>query len=94
MLLISQLHSDAVDYAADLIKAGVDYQIIEWNLLNQERFAPLVSSFDIEDLYDGIQNILSCADDQVEDERLRNEERAWEYERDYPEPHDVQKWER
>lgn len=88
------LRRHAVAYAAGLIEAGTDYQEIEWNLLNLERFAPLISSFDAEDLYDEVSLILSAADDEVEDKKLRNAERAAEYSNQYPELDDVMKRER
>lgn len=94
MTTLLNLRRLAHSYAVNRLRDGADYQEIEWDLLNLEQFKAFAANRDIEDLYDYISAIIADADLTVEEENRRNEERAAEYERQWPELHDVQKWER
>jgi hypothetical protein len=92
----SSLYREAVAYAAKQITAGSDPQQIEWDLLNLDQFSPLISSFDIEDLYQEVVWIIENGEEAAEDERLRVMERdAQRYEQylsDYPELDTHREW--
>jgi hypothetical protein len=94
MIALLNLRRLAVSYAVSEIKIETDYQEIEWNLLNLDQFKPLIASFDVEVLYDCVSEILSEADDQIADEKLRNAQRYDEYLAEYPELDDVMSRER
>lgn len=92
----SHLYRKAISYVAKQTIAGIDPQQIEWDLLNLDQFSPLVSSFDIEDLYDRITDIREEGEEAAEDERLRAmEQDAQRYEQylsDYPELDTHREW--
>jgi hypothetical protein len=94
MTTLLNLRRIAHSYAVNRLRDGVDYQEIEWDLLNLEQFKAFATNPAIHDLYDYISAIIADADLTVEEENRRNEERYEEYLQEWPELHDVQKWER
>jgi hypothetical protein len=86
------LYRKAVAYAAGQIEIGTDYQDIEWSLLNLEDFAPLINGLDIEVMYDCVSEIMSEADNEVEDRKIRNIQRWEDYIAHNPELDTHREW--
>ena len=96
MTNLTTLRRQAVSYVATQINAGTDIQEIEWNLLNLEQFAPLIKSFDEDDLYQEVVYLIEAGEEALEDERMRVMERdARRYEdylAEYPELDTHREW--
>lgn len=92
----SPLYRKAVTYVAKQTVAGADSQQIEWDLLNLNEFSALMTGFDIEELYDRVNDIREEGEEAAEDERLRVSERdAQRYEAylaEYPELDAHREW--
>jgi hypothetical protein len=85
MTTIPTLYRKAVAYAVQRLDVEVDYQRVEWELLNDPQFKPLIDSLDADVLYDCISEIMTDADIEVENRKIRNIQRWEDYMAEYPE---------